>query len=166
MIPALPPDDAPEFPSGLRWLGRAGAPTWKGELRGKVVVLDFWQPWCEPCRKAMPEMVATQKAHAGELQVIGVCKVENYGYDVSERRAVRPIEPKDYPAHVADFHADMQLVYPLAIADTGDNSKSYAIAGVPTLVIIDRQGIVRYMSCGAGEPGLFRLAVTGVLAAK
>ena len=60
----------------------------------------------------------------------------------------------------------MQLNYPLAVCATGDNSKSYAIAGVPTLVVIDRQGVVRYMSCGAGEPGLFRIAVAGVLAAK
>ena len=33
-------------------------------------------------------------------------------------------------------------------------------------VVIDRAGVVRYMSCGAGEPGLFRLAVEGVLRAK
>ncbi|MFO1054312.1 MAG: TlpA disulfide reductase family protein [Planctomycetota bacterium] len=129
----------------------------------KVVVLDFWQPWCEPCRKAMPEMVAAQAAHPDELQVLGVCRVENYGYDVSERRAVRPIEPKDYPAHVADFRADMGLTYPLLIADGGENNQNWAIAGVPTLVVIDREGIVRYMSCGAGEPGLFRLALEGVL---
>ncbi|MFO1076964.1 MAG: TlpA disulfide reductase family protein [Planctomycetota bacterium] len=135
-------------------------------LRGRVVVLDFWQPWCEPCRKAMPEMVKAQREHGDDVQVIGVCKVEDYGYDVSERKAVRPIAPPDYPAHVADFRADMQLNYPLAICANGDNSTSYAIAGVPTLVVIDRAGIVRYMSCGAGEPGLFALALGGVLAAK
>jgi thiol-disulfide isomerase/thioredoxin len=131
-------------------------------LRGKVVVLDFWQPWCEPCRKAMPEMVRAQTDYAGAVQVLGVCKVENYGYDVSAKKAVRPIAPAHYPAHVADFRADMALNYPLLVCDTPANSEAYRIAGVPTLVVIDRAGIVRYMSCGAGEPGVFQIALTGV----
>ncbi len=135
-------------------------------LRGKVVVLDFWQPWCEPCRKAMPEMVRAQREHDEAVQVLGLCKIEDYGYDVSERRAVRPLSPADYPAHVADFRADMQLNYPLGICATSANNEAYRITGVPTLVVIDRQGIVRYMSCGAGEPGLFGIALQGVLTAR
>jgi thiol-disulfide isomerase/thioredoxin len=131
--------------------------------RGKVVLLDFWQPWCEPCRKAMPALVALQRAHPEELRVVGLCRVEDYGYDVSEKRAVRPIAAADYPAHVADFHEDMELVYPLGIEDAGANSRTYARLGIPTLVLIDRAGIVRYMSVGAGEPGTLEVAVEGVL---
>ena len=150
-----------------RWVGGAiaGDDVWKA-LAGKVVLLDFWQPWCEPCRNAMPHLVALQKKHAEDIQVLGLCKVENYGYDVSEKKAVRPLTPEQYPAHVEDFRNDMQLNYPLAIADTGANGEAYKIMGIPTLVIVDRHGIVRYMSCGAGEPGLLEIAVAGVLAAK
>jgi thiol-disulfide isomerase/thioredoxin len=135
-------------------------------LRGRVVVLDFWQPWCEPCRKAMPEMVRAQTRGEGKVQVLGVCKVENYGYDVCQRQAVRPIAPQDYPAHIAHFRKDMGLDNPVVVCDTDANSKTWRIGGVPTLVLIDRQGVVRYMSCGAGEPGLFALALEGLLAAK
>jgi thiol-disulfide isomerase/thioredoxin len=135
-------------------------------LRGRIVVLDFWQSWCEPCRMAMPKLVALQKEHPAEVQVLGLCRVEDYGYDVSEKKAVRPIAKADFPAHVADFRADMAINYPLAIADTRANNDAYKVAGIPTLVVIDRAGIVRYMSCGAGEPGLFELAMAGVLAAK
>jgi thiol-disulfide isomerase/thioredoxin len=133
-------------------------------LRGKVVVLDFWQPWCEPCRNAMPELVAAQTTHGDRLAVLGVCRIETYGYDVSERKAVRPLGPNDYPAHVADFRADMALNYPLLMATDATNNEAYRVSGIPTLVVIDREGIIRYMSCGAGEPGLFRLALEGVLA--
>jgi thiol-disulfide isomerase/thioredoxin len=135
-------------------------------LRGTVVVLDFWQPWCEPCRKAMPKLVALQKEHPEQLTVLGLCKVESYGYDVSERRAVRPIAPEDYVEHVVDFDLDMNLNYLLAISRTDVNNRAYGVAGIPTLVVIDRRGIVRYMSCGAGEPGLLELAVRGVLRAE
>ncbi|MCC6673024.1 MAG: TlpA family protein disulfide reductase [Planctomycetes bacterium] len=134
-------------------------------LRGKVVVLDFWQPWCEPCRNAMPKMVLAQERYAGKVQVLGPCRIENYGYDVSERKAVRPLTPEQYPAHVADFRKDMGLNYPLVICASAANNEAYKIAGVPTLVIVDREGIVRYMSCGAGEPGLFELALAGVVQA-
>ncbi|MBK8978699.1 MAG: redoxin family protein [Planctomycetes bacterium] len=135
-------------------------------LRGRVVLLDFWQPWCEPCRRAMPALCALQRRYPDELQVLGLCRVEDYGYDVSERRAVRPIAPADYVAHVADFRADMELVYPLGIAASPVNSETYRVGGIPTIVVIDRAGMVRYMSCGAGEPGLLELAVEGVLRAR
>jgi thiol-disulfide isomerase/thioredoxin len=131
-------------------------------LRGKVVLLDFWQPWCEPCRRAMPTLVALQRAHK-DLQVLGLCHIEDYGYDVSEKKAVRPIAPADYPAHVADFRKDMAIEYPLVVADTKANYEAFRVSGIPTIVLIDREGIVRYMSCGAGEPGLLELAVAGVL---
>jgi thiol-disulfide isomerase/thioredoxin len=132
------------------------------DWKGKVVVLDFWQSWCEPCRNAMPHLVALQKAHA-DLRVVGLCRVQDYGYDVLLKKAVRPIEPKDYPAHVEKFHSDMKLNYPLGIRDTGANNRAYQVQGIPTLVVIDRAGIVRYMSIGAGERGLLELAIEGVV---
>jgi thiol-disulfide isomerase/thioredoxin len=149
------------------WVGEPiGGDDVLAALAGRVVVLDFWQPWCEPCRKAMPKLVALQAESPEELLVLGLCTVQNYGYDVSERKAVRPIAKEDYRAHVADFRADMGINYPLAIARRTVNSDAYRVSGIPTLVVIDRQGIVRYMSCGAGEPGLLELAVRGVLHAK
>ena len=139
--------------------GPAPLDTW----RGKVVLLDFWQPWCEPCRNAMPALVQLQQAHRDDLRVVGLCKVEDYGYDVSAKQAVRPIAPNDYTAHVADFRQDMQLTYPLGIENAGANSRTYASRGIPTLVAIDREGIVRYMTIGAGEPGTLELALEGLL---
>ena len=57
----------------------------------------------------------------------------------------------------------MGLEHPLLVASTAANNEAYRVTGIPTLVVVDRRGIVRYMSCGAGEPGLFRLALSGVL---
>lgn len=132
-------------------------------FRGKVVLLDFWQPWCEPCRRAMPALVDLQARHRDDLRVVGLCRLEDYGYDVSAKQAVRPIAAGDYPAHVADFRADMGLNYPLGIENGGAASATYGRLGIPTLVAIDRAGVIRYMTIGAGEPGTLELAVEGLL---
>jgi cytochrome c biogenesis protein CcmG/thiol:disulfide interchange protein DsbE len=49
-----------------------GRPVDLAALAGKVVVVDFWASWCEPCEQAMPELDALSAAHADRLVVIGV----------------------------------------------------------------------------------------------
>jgi hypothetical protein len=110
----------------------------------------------------MPALVALAGKHA-DLRILGLCKSEGYGYDVAEKKAVRPLTPETYPAHVEKFRSDMKLNYPLAIDDKGANNKTYKILGVPTLVVVDREGIVRWATIGAGEHGLIELVIDGLM---
>ena len=110
----------------------------------------------------MPGLVELSKRYE-DLRVVGLCKSENYGYDVAEKKAVQPLTTETYPAHVEKFRSDMKISYPLAINDTGANNKAFKIIGVPTLVVIDREGIVRWASVGAGEHGLMEIVVDGMM---
>lgn len=63
--------DAPEFPEGLDWIN-TGAPISLADLRGKVVLLDFWTYGCINCIHILPDLERLETEYADELVVIGV----------------------------------------------------------------------------------------------
>src|SRR5215510_8087126 len=65
------PVRAPEFPEGMQWLN-TDRPLRLVELRGKVVLLDFWTYCCINCMHIIPELTALEKKYKNELVVIGV----------------------------------------------------------------------------------------------
>lgn len=148
---------APEI--GIQtWIGPKGAEHAGFEglaaLKGKVVVLDFWQTWCPPCRAVMPGLSKAQERLAAHgVQILGLCwKDGRPGYDWAKQASVpkEEIEGESYPAHVAKFSADMGLAYICGIAETRANNEAYKVQGIPTLAIVDPQGNVAWITIGSG----------------
>jgi thiol-disulfide isomerase/thioredoxin len=69
MAQSYPPVRAPEFPEGMEWLN-TDRPLRLADLRGKVVLLDFWTYCCINCMHIIPELTALEKKYANELVVI------------------------------------------------------------------------------------------------
>jgi thiol-disulfide isomerase/thioredoxin len=140
------------------WIGPKGAEHAGFEglaaLKGKVVVLDFWQTWCPPCRAVMPGLSKAQERLAAHgVQILGLCwKDGRPGYDWANQASVpkEEIEGEKYPAHVAKFSADMGLAYVCGIGETRANSEAYQVQGIPTLAIVDPQGNVAWITIGSG----------------
>src|SRR5215469_175006 len=103
-----------------------------GDLRGRVVLIDFWATWCQPCKKEMPgyQKLADEYGSRG-LVVIGF-KFDNMP-DVED-----PIQ----------FARGIGVHYPLAVATDDLKQKFGGIEGLPTTMLYDRQGVLRMKVIG------------------
>ncbi len=116
------------------------APTRLGELRGKVVVLDFWASWCEPCLKELPEL---EKLHR-ELSPRGVVFVA-VNLDKELKNAL-------------DLVRKLQLTLKVLHDPEGKVAEQYDPPKMPSSYVIDKSGVVRFVNEGYnGAPDLARL---------
>ena len=124
--------NAPEFPHGLQWLN-TDRPLSIRQLRGKLVLLDFWTYCCINCMHIIPDLKKLEQKYANELVVIGVHSAKFTAEKGTEniRQAILRYEV-EHP--VVNDH-DMQIW------------QEYAVRSWPTLYLIDPAGkVVAYMS--------------------
>jgi peroxiredoxin len=119
------------------------------DLRGRVVLLNFWATWCGPCREEMPGLAAL----ATELGPRGLVVVA-----VSVREPRTKVEP---------FVRDFRLRFPVALDEEGTVTAQYHVFALPTTVVVDRHG--RHVGTALGirdwTGGDARAYVRGLLAA-
>jgi len=95
------------------------------DLKGKVVLLNFWATWCPPCREEIPSMMKLNSQMSGKpFQMVAIS-----------------IDEGGKPA-IESFFKQSGLSLPTYIDASGDSTKSYGITGVPESFIIDKQGIL------------------------
>jgi thiol-disulfide isomerase/thioredoxin len=97
------------------------------DLRGKVVLIDFWATWCQPCKQEMP---GYQKL----LDRYGVNGFAVVGFKLDTM--------KDTEDPLA-FAKEIRVRYPLAVATEDIKQKFGGIEGLPTTLLYDRQGVLR-----------------------
>jgi thiol-disulfide isomerase/thioredoxin len=102
-------------------------------LRGKVVLLDFWATWCAPCRDQMPAIAKLVKETRDQgLIVLG-------------------INDDETPEKAASFANEQKLDWPsLFDGKQHEAREKYKVDGIPTLVLIDKQGVVVEYQLGSG----------------
>jgi cytochrome c-type biogenesis protein len=114
------------------------------DLRGRVVVLNFWATWCIPCRSEIPALSSMQKAMEAEgLTVVGV------SYD-------------DTPDLIQEFQKDLKQDYTVVLGGK-DVGAQLPASPLPTTYIIDRQGLIREKFIGERSQAAFEAVIKPLL---
>src|SRR5229473_4791555 len=115
------------------------------DLRGRVVLLDFWATWCGPCRVTFPRLQKWHQSYKDKgLVILGVT---NFFGRAEGKELTRTQEL----AYLRTFKKTFRLPYGFAVADSEDNDRNYAVSSIPMTFLIDRRGVVRFISTGSGD---------------
>ncbi len=117
------------------------------DLRGRVVILDFWATWCPPCKREIPGFVQLQEELGGRgLTVVGVSS--------------DPVEKQ------TAFAEEQDVNYPFWKEPDTVPAPYNLVKFIPTTLIIDRQGVVRHVHVGYTEKDAFVQELTALLEAQ
>jgi thiol-disulfide isomerase/thioredoxin len=115
------------------------------DLKGKVVLLDFWATWCGPCRYTIPKINALHRKYKDRgLVVIGLTEFEGE----ADGRAMTRAEETEF---LRRFKRKQSIGYGFGVEEGKETARSYGVVSIPTTVLIDRRGRVRLLTISASD---------------
>jgi thiol-disulfide isomerase/thioredoxin len=125
-----------------------GSPVSLAQYRGKVVLVNLWASWCPPCRAEMPELQRFFEAYGSRgVAVVGLNQGE------SAQRA-------------AEFASSLRIRFPIWLDERQQYGREFLALGLPTTVVIGRDGIIVRGYDGALTLAQMRAAVAGLVPAR
>ena len=126
---------------------RSGKNIKLSELRGQVVMLNFWASWCGPCRKEMPLLEKIYK------------KYKRLGF------TLLGVNVEENSAAAKKYLKEVKVSFPILFDTTNKTSKLYDVSAMPTTILIDRNGKQRFLHKGykAGYENDYRKQIKKLL---
>ena len=136
---------APPFAPDFTLTQVDGRPLQLSSYRGKVVLLDFWATWCDPCRDEIPHFVELQQKYGNQgLQIIGV----------SMDDSIDPVRP---------FAEKLGINYPIVMGSAKIGELYGGILGLPIAFMIGRDGRIHRKHIGATNVTVFDTEIRHLL---
>lgn len=102
------------------------------ELRGQIVLVNFWGTWCGPCRREMPEFQNVYEEYGEEgFTILALAKLQNDTFE-----------------DVVDFRDEFSLTFPIAVDEDDVVTDQYNIISQPSTLILDEDGVIAFRSFG------------------
>ncbi|MBX3186678.1 MAG: TlpA family protein disulfide reductase [Labilithrix sp.] len=118
---------APDFSGDIvNGKGKAALASWKG----KVVLVDFWATWCEPCKKSFPKLEELRvKYNASGLEIVAISE-------------------DDEPNGIKEFGENYGAKFPLVWDKDKSIANKWHPPNMPSSFIVDKKGVVRFVHLG------------------
>jgi len=100
------------------------------DLRGKVVIVNFWATWCPPCRAEIPDLIKLQNKYSDQVVVLGISEDEG------------PVDA------VEAFVAEQKMNYPVALTTPELRKIFRGVTALPTTFVLDREGKIAQKHVG------------------
>lgn len=107
-----------------------------GDIKNKVILVNFWATWCPPCREEIPALIALQKKYGDQLQIIGIS------------------QDSGSPDPVARFAEARGINYPVVMTTPEIEKLFPNVYALPTSFLIDRDGRIAQKHVGMLNPSL------------
>jgi len=136
--------DKPSFEFSLKALD--GTTVKLSDLKGKIVILDFWATWCNPCKASFPALQEFYTSIKNRSDVVLLT------IDTAERIPKEEIEKT-----VKDYYDENKFTFSVLFDKDNSVAKAYEANAIPTKVIIDKNGKIRFKTIGFESAGKMKV---------